>query len=383
MNAGRTYLDYNATAPLRPEARAAVVAALDTFGNASSVHAEGRRARALIETARMEVAALAGASPRDVIFTSGATEAANAVFERAWQSLFVSAVEHPAVMAPAQRCGADLHVIPVDASGRIDVGALAGSLDHVLADSSRRPADSLIAVQYANNETGVVQPIAEIAALAHERGTRLMVDAVQAAGRLEIDQRALGIDYIVLSSHKIGGPQGAGALVVGDEAKLNALLVGGDQERGRRAGTENVAAIAGFAAAAAAARREVGDVTRLAAMRDRLEDGLRAATPDAIVIGGDAERLANTSLVARPGWPAETAVIALDLAGVSASAGAACSSGKTSRSPVLAAMGLDDDIANCAVRFSLGWATTEDDVSRCIEAWQRLARKRNGARLVA
>ncbi len=274
-------------------------------------------------------------------------------------------------------------MIPVDASGRIDVGALAGSLDHVLADSSRRPGDTLIAVQYANNETGVVQPIAEIAALAHERGTRVMVDAVQAAGRLEIEQRALGIDYMVLSSHKIGGPQGAGALVVADEAKLNALVVGGGQERGRRAGTENVAAVVGFSAAAAAARREVGDVTRLAAMRDRLEVGLRAATPDAIVIGGDAERLANTSLVAHPGWPAETAVIALDLAGVSASAGAACSSGKTSRSPVLAAMGLDDDIAKCAVRFSLGWATTEDDVSRCIEAWQRLARKRNGERLVA
>ncbi len=383
MNGARTYLDYNATAPLRPEARAAVMTALDSFGNPSSVHAEGRRTRAVIEAARNEVAALVGGVSRNVIFTSGATEAANTVLGAEWQTLMVSAVEHPAVMAPAQCSAAELHVIPVDGAGRIDVEMLGASIDRILAYGRKRPADTLIAVQHANNETGVVQPVAEISAVARERGVRVMVDAVQSAGRLEIDQLGHIIDYVVLSSHKIGGPKGAGALIVADGAKFKSLIAGGGQERGRRAGTENAAAIAGFAAAAACARQEVSDAGRLAVLRDRLEDGVMAATPDAMVIGGHAPRLANTSLVALAGAAAETAVIALDLAGVAASAGAACSSGKTTRSPVLAAMGVDDDIAVCAVRFSLGWATTEDDVIRCIQAWQRVSRIRNGVREVA
>lgn len=384
MNVNRAYLDYNATAPLRPQARAAVLSALDDVGNASSVHAEGRRARALVEAARVKVAALAGASARHVVFTSGATEAINCVVSgRAWKTLMVSAVEHPAVAASVARSSADHIVIPVDGSGRIDVATFATLIDCMLGREDGHPADALIIVQHANNETGVVQPIDEIANVARDRGIRLMVDAVQSAGRVEIDQRRWGAEYLVLSSHKIGGPQGAGALVVTDDAKIDALLVGGGQERGRRAGTENIAAIAGFGVAAGAARSDLADISRMADLRARLEAGLINVAPDAIVIGKDAPRLANTSLIALPRAPAETAVIALDLAGVAASAGAACSSGKTTRSPVLAAMGIHNDIAKCAVRFSLGWATTEDDVSRCIDAWQRVNRIRSGVRDVA
>ncbi len=384
MSVNRAYLDYNATAPLRPQARAAVLSALDDVGNASSVHAEGRRARALVEAARVKVAALAGASARHVVFTSGATEAINCVVSgRAWKTLMVSAVEHPAVAASVARSSADHIVIPVDGSGRIDVDTFGTLIDCILGREHVHPADTLIIVQHANNETGVVQPIDEIANVARDRGIRLMVDAVQSAGRVEIDQRRWGAEYLVLSSHKIGGPQGAGALVATDDAKIDALLVGGGQERGRRAGTENIAAIAGFGVAASAARSDLADISRMADLRARLETGLINVAPDAIVIGKDAPRLANTSLIALPRAPAETAVIALDLAGVAASAGAACSSGKTTRSPVLAAMGIHNDIAKCAVRFSLGWATTEDDVSRCIDAWQRVNRIRSGVRDVA
>ncbi len=384
MSAVRTYLDYNATSPLRPDAREAMLRALDAFGNASSVHAEGRRARAMIEAARGEVAALAGAASRDVTFTSGATEAANWVLSQPWRTVLVSAVEHPAVMVPAQRSGARVEVIPVDRSGRIDPDRLSVLIDGALGSDGESAADSvLVAVQHANNETGVVQPIAEITALAHERGVRVMVDAVQTAGRVALNQRGHAIDFMVLSSHKIGGPQGAGALVMHEAAKLDPLIAGGGQERGLRAGTENVAAIAGFGAAAAASRRDLGRTEHLAGLRNTLEAALMHATPDLAVIGSDTERLCNTSLVALPGAAAETAVIALDLAGVAASAGAACSSGKTNRSPVLAAMGIGDDIARCAVRFSIGWATTEEDISRCISAWQRVDRIRSGVREVA
>jgi cysteine desulfurase len=384
MSVIRSYLDYNATAPLRPQARAAVLSALDDVGNASSVHAEGRRARALMEAARVKVAALAGASARHVVFTSGATEAINCVVAgRAWKTLMVSAVEHPAVAASVARSSADHIVIPVDGSGRIDVGTFSTLIDCMLGREHGHPADALIIVQHANNETGVVQPIEEIAHMARDRGIRLMIDAVQSAGRVEIDQCRWGAEYLVLSSHKIGGPQGAGALVATDDAKIDALLVGGGQERGRRAGTENIAAIAGFGVAAGAARSDLAEISRMADLRARLEAGLINVAPDAIVIGKDAPRLANTSLIALPRAPAETAVIALDLAGVAASAGAACSSGKKTRSPVLAAMGIHNDIAKCAVRFSLGWATTEDDVSRCIDAWQRVNRIRSGVRDVA
>lgn len=383
MSAVRTYLDYNATSPLRVEAREVVMRALDMCGNASSVHAEGRRARAMIEVARSEVAALAGAASRNVVFTSGATEAANWVFSQPWRFLIVSSVEHAAVMAPAMRVGADVNMIPVDGSGRIEPGVVGDLIDGALAADGCRADATLLVVQHANNETGVVQPIAEITALARQRGVRVMVDAVQTAGRVAIDMQQQGIDFLVLSSHKIGGPQGVGALVTGEHAALRPLLIGGGQERGQRAGTENVAAIAGFGAAAAAAWRDLSQVGRLGELRDKLEIELKSVTPDLTVIASEAERLCNTSLVALPGAVAETAVIALDLAGVAASAGAACSSGKTNRSHVLAAMGISDDIAKCAVRFSLGWATTDDDIARCVSAWQRVDKIRSSVRQVA
>lgn len=389
MIGSRTYLDYNATAPLRPEAREAMLQVLETFGNASSVHTEGRQARATIEAARAQVATLAGAAARDVIFTSGATEASNWVMAQPWRAIFISAVEHPAVSAPARRTGARVAVIPVDHAGRIDSDALGALIDSVIddvsevADEAMRGDLVLVAVQHANNETGVVQPIAEIASVVHERGARLMVDGVQAAGRVVLDQRGHEIDYLLLSSHKIGGPQGVGALVVREGAALQPLLVGGGQERGQRPGTENVAAIAGFGAAAAAALRDLDGVEHLAALRDQLLTGLMQATRDLSVIGGDANRLCNTLLVSLPGVASETAVIAFDLAGVAVSSGAACSSGKTNRSPVLAAMGVADDIAKCAVRFSVGWATTEDDIARCVAAWRRVEKIRNGDRRVA
>ncbi|HRY08237.1 MAG TPA: aminotransferase class V-fold PLP-dependent enzyme, partial [Hyphomicrobiaceae bacterium] len=265
MSAVRTYLDHNATSPLRPEAREEMMRALDVSGNASSVHAEGRTARALIEAARTKIAALAGAAPRDVVFTSGATEAANWVMAQPWQVVLVSAVEHAAVMAPALRCGARVEIIPVDGAGRVDPEGLGELIDAVCGDGGVSVAGAvLVAVQHANNESGVVQPIAKIAEIARERGVRLIVDAVQAAGRVALDQRGQGIDFMVLSSHKIGGPQGAGALVIGNEASIDPMLVGGGQERSLRAGTENVAAIAGFGAAAAASERDLARSAHLA-----------------------------------------------------------------------------------------------------------------------
>lgn len=379
MSVARTYLDYNATSPLRPEARAAVVAALDSVGNASSTHAEGRAARALIEGARADVAKLVAARASAVVFTSGATEAANWVLRAAWRRLIVSAVEHPCILEPARASGAQVDIVPVGRDGLIDMG----QLEHLLADETIAPAETLLAVQHANNETGVVQDVAAVAGLARGRGVRLLVDAVQSAGRLAIDFERLGADYLMLSSHKFGGPKGVGALVMRGDVRLPALLVGGGQERGHRAGTENVEAIAGFGAAARAALGELSRVHEIAALRDALEDELVRMTPQAEVIGRDAPRLANTSLVALRGRTAETLIIALDLNGVAASAGAACSSGKAKRSEVLDAMGLDADLAKGAVRFSFGWASRAEDVAATSGAWQRVMKMGERARAAA
>lgn len=384
MSLSRTYLDYNATAPLRPAAREAVLNALDAFGNASSVHAEGRGARSVIERARKEVAALVSTDARNVAFTSGATEALNWALSAPWKKVLLSAVEHPAVIAPGERSSARTVFIPVDANGLVDLERFAELLrDQVGEDSEQDGA--LVAVQLANNETGVVQPIAEIARLVHGYGAKLLVDAVQAAGRVNIDVAALGSDYLVLSSHKMGGPTGAGALVLGSAAdnELKPLIVGGGQERNKRAGTESVAALAGFGAAAIAAQDDLSRVNDFAALRDELEARLTAATPALAVIARSAPRLCNTSLVALEGASSETTVIALDLNGVAASAGSACSSGKTARSPVLAAMGVSPDMAKCAVRFSLGWATDQKDIAACDVAWRRVMKSRGGERQVA
>lgn len=376
----RIYLDHNATMPIRPEAERAAVAALRIGGNASSIHAEGRAARNILEDAREEVAALVGAAARDVVFTSGATEALNLALSPGVRAgadgmlatrLFVSAIEHPAVREghrfPADRA----ETIPVLADGTVDLPALAGML-------GRFPAERvLVALMAANNETGVVQPVREAADLVHAAGGLLLVDAVQAAGRIAVSVEQLGADMLVLSGHKIGGPAGAGALVLGRaDLVLPGLVRGGGQERGRRAGTENLAGIAGFGAAAAAALRGLSDCPAMAALRDGLEARMRGARPDHAIFGEAAPRLGNTSCFATPGLPAETALIAFDLAGVAVSSGSACSSGKVKASHVLDSMGVPPDLMHCAVRVSLGPATRADEIDHAFDVWKRYAARR-------
>ena len=367
MSRARTYLDWNATAPLRREARAAIVAALDVAGNPSSPHAEGRRARSLIEDAREQVAALVGAKPAEVVFTSGGTEANNAVLAAGWEAIFACGIEHDSVLTPARDSGAQLIEIAVGGNGVARADGLARHMAQL------RKVRVLVTLQMANNETGALQPVAETAALARDHGLAVHTDAVQAAGRLPVDMHALGVDYLALSAHKLGGPKGVGALVIRDGATLPAFIVGGGQERRRRAGTENVAAIAGFGAAAEAARYDLGQIARVRALRDRLEAQVQEITPEAVVISADVDRLPNTTNLALPGASAETLVIALDLEGVAVSAGAACSSGKVGASHVLAAMGLEPELARATVRISLGPTSTEHDVRAFVDAWSRIA----------
>ncbi len=374
LTADRAYFDWNATAPLRPAARAPMLAALDAPGNASSVHGEGRAARRLVEEARRQVAALAVAEAKEVTFVSGATEA-NALAltsdivvgaEKAPRDrLFVSAVEHPSVLAGGRFAAHAVEILPVDGDGIVDRPALTQAL--------AKAARPLVSVMLANNETGVIQPIAEIAAIVHAAKGLLHVDAVQAAGRVALDMRALGADLISLSSHKLGGPQGAGALIVRAGLHVAPLIRGGGQERGIRAGTENVAAIAGFGAAADAARtNRANDAASMAASRDRIEAALRAATPEAVIFGTNVPRLPNTTLVAVPGVKAETALIAFDLNGIAVSSGAACSSGKVAASHVLAAMGVEPALARGAIRISLGPSTSDSEVESLLIAWKRV-----------
>jgi cysteine desulfurase len=363
----RIYLDYNASAPLVPQAREAMLSALDRVGNPSSVHSEGRQLGVLIETAREAVAALVGAEPAEVIFTSGATEANVAVLAGGWDCALVPGSEHESVLAPVRVSGARHLEIPVDGHGIVDTGVIAA---HVLrgADLGR----AVIALQLANNETGVIQPVAEVAAFAREHGLHTHTDAVQAVGRVRVDFAALGAGSMALSAHKIGGPKGIGALVVRDGVQVAPLITGGGQERRRRAGTENVAAIAGFGAAALVAAGRLADAGRLAALRDRLEAAVLQATPNAVVFGMDALRLPNTSCIGVAGRAAEIAVIKLDIAGFAVSAGSACSSGKVGASHVLAAMGAAPDAARGAIRVSLGYETTNADVEAFMAAWRTL-----------
>ena len=370
----RIYLDWNASAPLRQEARAAALAALEMTGNASSIHLEGRAARGLIEQAREKVAALVGAEPRGVVFTSGGTEAnmlalVSATGETARDKLLVSAIEHPSVLAGGRFPAAAIERLPVTARGEVDLAAL----ERRLAALEGR---ALVSLMLANNETGVVQPISQAARVVHAAGGALHVDAVQAAGRIPCDINALGADLLTLSGHKIGAPKGVGALIgrAGALNLLDPLIKGGGQERNLRAGTENVAAIAGFGAAAAAAREGLGtERARMAALRDRLERRLQAASPEVVIFGAAAERLPNTTLFAAPGMKAETAVIAFDLEGIAVSSGAACSSGKVQPSHVLSAMGVPARLARAAVRVSLGPSTTEAQIERFIEAWIKVS----------
>jgi cysteine desulfurase len=354
------YLDHNATSPVRPRAAEAVAEALAHVGNPSSVHRMGQDARRRMDRARARIAALVGARERDVIFLSGGTEANDlALSGSGRERVLISAVEHPSVLNAVD--GAE--VIPVDGDGVIDVDAL----DRMLA-ADARPA--LVSVMLANNETGVVQPVADVARIARAHGALAHTDAVQAVGRMPVSLAALGVHMLTLSAHKIGGPQGIGALVTGGGATLSARIRGGGQEQGLRAGTENVPGIAGFGAAAEAAMGELDRMPALAALRERLEDGIKMIAPEARCIGARAARIPNTSCIAMPGVSAETQVMALDLAGIAVSAGAACSSGTVEASHVLEAMG-EPEAAN-AIRVSLGWTSRSDDVQRFLEAWGAL-----------
>ena len=370
----RVYLDWNATTPLRPEARRAMAAAWDLAGNPSSVHAEGRQARRLIEEARAAVAAAVGARPQDVVFASGGTEA-NALAltpglrrgagEPA-RRLLVSAIEHTSVLSGGRFSPEAIGTIHVTGSGVLDLG----HLRKLLADG---PA-ALVSVMLANNETGALQPVGEVADLVHEAGGLLHVDAIQALGKIPFDFKSMKADLVTLSAHKIGGPKGVGALGLAEDVQgLEPLLRGGGQELGRRAGTENVAGIAAFGAALQAAMAALeADAARLQGLRNQLERGLRQ-TPGMIVFSDDTPRLPNTTLFTVPGLKAETAVIGFDLGGIAVSSGSACSSGKVQPSHVLAAMGFDRELAQGAVRLSLGWSTSASDIDFALKAWRKLA----------
>jgi cysteine desulfurase len=369
----RVYLDWNATAPLRPEARVAMGAAWDLSGNPSSVHAEGRRARRLIEDARAAVARAVGATPRNVIFTSGGTEAnvlalAPGLHSPAGlpvQRLLVSAIEHASVLAGGRFSAEVTGKIRVTRAGVVD-------LEH-LAELLAGGPPALVSIMAANNETGALQPVAEAARLVHAAGGLLHVDAIQALGKIPLDIKDIGCDLLSLSAHKLGGPKGVGALVLTDGITgLEPLLRGGGQEQSRRAGTENVAGIAGFGAAVGSATAFETESNLLQSLQHRLESGLRE-TPGMIVFADDVPRLPNTTLFTVRGMRAETAVIGFDLADIAVSSGSACSSGKVQPSHVLEAMGVGPKLAQGAVRLSLGWSTSQTDVDRCLKAWRKLS----------
>lgn len=384
MAAARIYLDWNATAPLMGAAREAMLDALSMPGNPSSVHAEGRAARAVIEKARREVAHLVGAEPAHVTFTASATEAANQVLSPIYRMgksrvalgrLYVSAIEHPAVRAGGRFSADQVTEVPVTRSGILDVDALAAKL------ASHDPADGLplVAVMLVNNETGIIQPIREISATVKKFGGLLVVDAVQAAGRIPLSIADLGADFLILSAHKLGGPKGVGALVSRGETLMPEPLVrGGGQEKGHRAGTENLAAVTGFGASASVMTKDLVERNAaIAALRDKAEAGMLAAAPDTVIYGRGEARVGNTSFFHLPGLKAETGQIAFDLEGIALSAGAACSSGKVGASHVLTAMG--EDASTGALRLSIGPDTTESDIDRFLGAFVKIAARRKPA----
>jgi cysteine desulfurase len=373
----RSYFDWNATTPLRPQAAAALTQALGVPGNPSSVHAEGRAARRLVERAREQVAVLVGAELGNVVFTSGGTEAnmlaltpaIETAHEKRPRDRFVlSAIEHSSVRTGGRFPRSMIEDVPVGADGRVDLGAL--------SEAVRRATLPLVSLMLANNETGVVQPVAEAAAITHAAGGLIHVDAVQGPARIPCEIGALGADLMTISAHKLGGPKGLGALVRrSDDIHFpDPLIRGGGQERGLRAGTENVAGIVAFGAAAGAAREQgPPEAEQMRSLRDALEAGIKAVVPQAVIFGEAATRLPNTTLFAVEGMKAETAVIAFDLEGIAVSSGAACSSGKVQPSHVLAAMGVSPALTRGAVRVSLGWSTTEADIERFLGAWRKLA----------
>ena len=375
----RVYLDWNATAPLRPEARAAVLAALDEVGNPSSVHGEGRATRRLVEQARERVAALVAAEPRNVVFTSGGTEANMMALTPALETsgnkirfdrLMISSVEHASVRAGGGFRPHQVEEIPVTTEGVVDIGTLERRLGELQWQGLQPP---LVSIMAANNETGAIQPIKAAAAIVHAAGGLMHVDAVQVVGRMPFDIRESDADLVTASAHKLGGPLGVGALIRRSAALHFAepLLKGGGQERGARAGTENVAGIAGFGEAAVSAMATMtADGERMRSLRDHLEAGLTKGPT--VIFSRNAERLPNTSLFAAPGVRAETALINLDLDGFAVSSGSACSSGKVTTSHVLAAMGVPDKLSSGAIRLSIGPSTSEIDINLFLEAWMKL-----------
>ena len=364
------YLDYNASGLVRPEALKAAAEALADNGNPSAVHAAGRRARARIETARAEVAALVGVEPSSVLFSSGGTEsnaqAMNSAIRSGFERLIIGATEHPCVAEAAAMSGREVTVIPVDRHGIVSLEAIEAAL--------KAGGPAFVAIHHANNESGVIQPISEIAALVRAHGGWLHVDAVQSAGKIPARMDELGCDTLTLSAHKLGGPQGIGALIAGPRATVHKTLFGAGQERGLRAGTENVPGIAGFGAAAACARAELEAGHDHAEWRDAAAEAMKAM--GAVVAGDGVARLPNTLFAATPGWASMQQLMALDLAGVMVSGGSACSSGKAKPSTALVAMGMDD-LATSAIRVSGGWGTTEADWTRFTTAWtEALAKQR-------
>lgn len=387
MTAGRAYLDHNATTPVRPEVVEAVAHALSLPGNPSSVHGEGRAARGALEHAREQVAALIGAKASNVVFTSGGTEANVTVLSpglmdcdggrdciRTPASLLLhSATEHACVREGHRFATGAVEAIPVDGNGLVDLAWLDERLARFVADHPG--ARALVSIHLANNETGVIQPIAQAAEIVHRHGGLLHNDAVQAAGKIAIDIATLGTDVLTLSAHKIGGPKGVGAIVfrTGALELADKPMRGGGQERGWRAGTENLPGIIGFGAAADVARKLLTEeAERLAQLRDRLEEGLSALSPETAIFGQAAPRLPNTSAFATPGLKAETLLIKLDLAGAALSSGSACSSGKVKRSHVLDAMKVDLAMSAGALRASLGWTTCEADIDLFLAAYGKL-----------
>jgi cysteine desulfurase len=381
MAASRLYLDWNATAPLHPAAREAMLRGLDLFGNPNSVHGEGRATRAAIEAARRQTATLIGADPAHVVLTSGATEAANMVLTPDFRMgrtplvvghLYVSAIEHPAVREGGRFAKEQVSEIPVTFDGVVDLVAL----ETMLAAHDKALGLPMVAIMLANNETGILQPVQAAAEIVKSHGGIFVVDAVQAVGRLPVDINAIGADFLIISSHKIGGPKGAGALVTRGEILMpKPLIHGGGQEKGHRSGTENSLAIIGFGAAAAVAVAEFQSRNETVLMlRNRLEDGMRKAAHDVIIHGEDQRRVPNTSFFTLPGLKAETGQIAFDLEGVALSAGSACSAGKLGESHVLVAMGRDPQLG--ALRISLGFGTEDQDVDRALAAFAKIAGRR-------
>lgn len=379
----RVYLDHNASSPLRPEARDAMMAAADCIGNPSSVHHEGRRARAIIETAREQVARCLDVSAADVIFTSGGTEAANAALAMpALQGekpiLLVGATEHPCVMRGHDFPPEQVITLAVDENGLIDLNQLVNYLQVLSTGESGPPLT--VAVQAANNETGVIQAIAEIADHVHQAGGKLICDAVQWTGKVPDKATSLGADILLLSGHKFGGPKGVGAIVITNgHAPIEPLIRGGGQERGRRSGTENIAGIAGFAAALVAATDNISEFeSNVRSLQSELEQGLQRVCPNAVIFGAGVSRLSNTTCFAVPGIAAETLMMAFDLDGIAVSSGSACSSGKVSASPVLQAMRVPAELASGAIRVSTGWTTTAADIERFLAVWAKIYGRLHG-----